>query len=143
MGRICGHCKEVFLPKRKNVMYCSSSCRQMAYMQRKFVPPVAINNLQEIELQNKPNEKPSIDSLDNQTNEPSIDVLEENKKVSIDVLKNVNQTDIPLTNTIINETQDFITIVDYDYNIKINNNSHYFAWIELRWSTTLFGSLNY
>ena len=103
MGRICGHCKEVFLPKRKDVMYCSPSCRQMAYMQRKFVSPVIINNLQEIELQNKPNEKPSIDSLNNQTNETSIDVLEENKKVSIDVLKNVNQTDIPLTNTIINE----------------------------------------
>lgn len=36
MEKICEHCGEVFEAKRKDVVYCSASCRQMAYMNRKL-----------------------------------------------------------------------------------------------------------
>lgn len=36
MEKICEHCGEPFEAKRKDVVYCSASCRQMAYMNRKF-----------------------------------------------------------------------------------------------------------
>lgn len=36
MEKICEHCNETFDAKRKDVVYCSASCRQMAYMNRKL-----------------------------------------------------------------------------------------------------------
>lgn len=36
MEKLCEHCGETFEAKRKDVVYCSASCRQMAYMNRKL-----------------------------------------------------------------------------------------------------------
>ena len=85
MEKICRHCSDLFTAKRKDVVYCSASCRQMAYLERQF------NAIPENELvngtsnQSKISFNPSIDTL-NKNNETSIDVLSEDSEPSIDTL---------------------------------------------------------
>lgn len=38
MTHSCNHCKTEFRQRRRNQFYCSQSCRQMAYVERKFAP---------------------------------------------------------------------------------------------------------
>src|ERR1700759_2271376 len=33
--KICLYCQEAFIPKRSDAQYCSSSCKQLAYLNRK------------------------------------------------------------------------------------------------------------
>ena len=95
MEKICEHCSDLFTVKRKDVVYCSASCRQMAYLNRRLNAHYTdeINNRIALHdpLDPKPsNPKPSIDGLQNskENNEPSIDTLGKYTKPSIDVLKN-------------------------------------------------------
>ena len=36
MQKICPHCKQEFSPKRKDQLYCSKKCRDLAYKKRKY-----------------------------------------------------------------------------------------------------------
>jgi hypothetical protein len=87
MEKLCPHCQTPFIGKRKDTLYCSQSCRQMAYMERKTNVHANLSlgaNVKE----NKPNAEPSIDVLEetagtstvneHQKNEPSIDGLKLN-----------------------------------------------------------------
>lgn len=86
MEKICRHCSDLFTAKRKDVVYCSASCRQMAYLERQFntIPENELVNGTLYQLQSKLN--PSIDTL-NKNRETSIDVLSEDSEPSIDTLQ--------------------------------------------------------
>ena len=86
MEKICEHCNEQFNVKRKDVVYCSASCRQMAYMDRKFnfSPNMLHGTIQAIPLSDDIDNEPSVDTLQ-QKNETSIDGLENYTETSIDV----------------------------------------------------------
>jgi hypothetical protein len=97
MEKICEHCNEQFIVNRKDVVYCSASCRQMAYMERKFnsTPEKVNKKIYVIPLSDTPKDETSTDVLRND-NEASIDTLQNNEEPSIDVLefnsKNANHT---------------------------------------------------
>lgn len=92
MEKICEHCGDLFIVKRKDVLYCSASCRQMAYLNRRLNAHYTdeINNRNQ--LHDTSNHKPSIDGLQNRedNDETSIDILNKNNETSIDVLENIN-----------------------------------------------------
>ena len=86
MEKICEHCNELFIVKRKDVVYCSASCRQMAYIDRRFNSVMnneTVGTLTEIPLCDMPNTKPSIDGFKNNA-ETSIDTSPKNEESSID-----------------------------------------------------------
>lgn len=110
MEKICEHCSDLFIAKRKDVVYCSASCRQMAYMERRlnsfsgsepvneFPNQTQISNLS-IDTSNT---KMSIDAL-NKNSETSIDGLGEYDETSIDTLQTektnqINKSETSLTN---------------------------------------------
>lgn len=45
MERLCEYCKDSFAAKRIDMLYCSHSCRQMAYMLRKATPNSSLDSL--------------------------------------------------------------------------------------------------
>lgn len=71
MEKLCEHCGHVFMAKRNDSLYCSASCRQMAYMERRLNPLISY---------------PSIDGYSN-SGDPSIDGYGEPEETSIDTLK--------------------------------------------------------
>lgn len=79
MSRICPYCKDPFIPKRIDAVYCCQSCRQMAYMERKTNLSVNINSLDGFKISENQNE-PSTKLI-----YPSTDFLQENKKPSINM----------------------------------------------------------
>ena len=114
MEKICEHCGDLFIVKRKDVVYCSASCRQMAYLNRRLNAHYTdeINN--RVQLHNVSNHNPSIDGLSNskENNEPSIDILNKHIVTSIDVLKNnhserANTINISSNNLINEPTQTY------------------------------------
>jgi hypothetical protein len=48
MERICGYCQNQFAPKRTDSVYCSHSCRQLAYVLRKANSNATLNGLKEL-----------------------------------------------------------------------------------------------
>lgn len=58
MEKICPHCNEIFVVKRIDSIYCSRSCRQMAYINRKsrqelplpILPSLEVSALSEAEI---------------------------------------------------------------------------------------------
>jgi hypothetical protein len=48
MERICGYCQNPFVPKRTDSVYCSHSCRQLAYVLRKANTNPTLNGLKEL-----------------------------------------------------------------------------------------------
>jgi hypothetical protein len=86
MEKICEHCNDLFIVKRKNVVYCSASCRQMAYIDRRFNSVMnneTVGTLTGIPLSDMPNTKPSIDGSRNNA-ETSIDTSQKNEEPAID-----------------------------------------------------------
>ena len=49
MEKECQHCKKIFTVKRIDSVYCSRSCRQMAYMVRKAQKPKPLETIAEIQ----------------------------------------------------------------------------------------------
>lgn len=101
MEKSCEHCNELFIGKRSDSVYCSSSCRQMAYMERRLnpFPNDVLNRMKNeesfptgktsIDLSPQ-NQEPSIDS--SLKNDPSINASEKNQEPSIDGYTNDNET---------------------------------------------------
>lgn len=48
MEQICEYCKQPFTPKRADALYCSHSCRQLAYVLRKAAGGNGIDGLKEL-----------------------------------------------------------------------------------------------
>ncbi len=91
MEKTCQYCKETFVAKRIDSVYCSRSCRQMAYMDRKqnvikIIPPLALRNegLEITDLKNNKNpiHETSIDG--SEMRKSNIDGSLKNKNPSID-----------------------------------------------------------
>lgn len=53
MSYQCGYCKETFQPKRTDSLYCSHSCRQMAYVLRKATTNSVLQGIQVTDQQEK------------------------------------------------------------------------------------------
>lgn len=53
MERICEYCKSPFVPKRTDALYCSHSCRQLAYVLRKATDN-AIEGLNNLTFKHEP-----------------------------------------------------------------------------------------
>lgn len=87
MEKPCEHCGDLFIGKRSDSVYCSSSCRQMAYVGRRLNPfhNDAINGIRNEESFADRSGKTSIDS--SLKNYPSIDGSEKNQEPSIDGLE--------------------------------------------------------
>ena len=111
MEKICEHCGDLFIAKRKDVTYCSASCRQMAYIGRRYYAVTENEPVNGIPNHYQPSSlsslKPSIDAL-NKNRETSMDVLNEDNETSIDTLQSekinhINKSEIPLTNELINK----------------------------------------
>lgn len=115
MEKICAYCKFLFTAARKDALYCSPSCRQMAYINRNMANSLKgyAYRLQDQNV-NYADLKLSIDgfekkeaSTDGSTEHPelsidtsnknvkaSIDTLEKNTKPPIDVFKEKQETSI-------------------------------------------------
>ena len=94
MEKICEHCRALFTVKRKDVVYCSASCRQMAYLSRRLNTQYTNEINKRVQLHDASNHKPSIDELQNRedNNEPSIDVLENNHSETTNNIKTSNSS---------------------------------------------------
>ena len=116
MEKICEHCGYLFIVKRKDVVYCSASCRQMAYLNRRLNAHYTdeINN--RIQLHDTSNHNPSIDGLQNgeENYETSIDTLNKNNEPSIDTLRKYTEPSIDDIENRYSETAN---------NIKTSNSS--------------------
>lgn len=105
MEKICEHCSDLFIAKRKDVVYCSASCRQMAYMERRLNSFSGSEDICQTQISNlsidTSNTKPSID-ISKKDSETSIDGLREYNETSIDILEtekinHIDKSEIPLT----------------------------------------------
>jgi hypothetical protein len=83
--KTCAYCGEVFIPERRNGMYCSPTCRQYSYIKRKtgeaprdraqqkenvnqelqFMPPLIIEDSEETVILPAENENKSLESAGN------------------------------------------------------------------------------
>lgn len=111
MEKICEHCGDLFIAKRKDVVYCSASCRQMAYMERRLNSFSGSEDISQTQISNlsidTSNTKPSID-ISKKDSETSIDGLGEYDETSIDTLQkekinHINKSETSLTNELINK----------------------------------------
>src|ERR1700741_115547 len=103
MEKQCEHCQAIFKAKRIDTVYCSHSCKQMAYMDRKFGSSLngSINNQgKEPLIQSQPSiiklgkpVYPSIDVSEQQNNKTSIDVSDKTSKISKEPFETVNYRD--------------------------------------------------
>ena len=50
MSRICPYCKNSFIPKRMDTVYCCPSHKQMAYLERKMNLSVNLKSLDGLNL---------------------------------------------------------------------------------------------
>lgn len=136
MSRTCPYCKDPFIPKRIDAVYCSQSCRQMAYIERKINLSININSLDGFKISENQSE-PSTKLI-----YPSTDISLENKKPSIDVLKQ-NIIEQPKTEEkyqryessfinelveLTNERNNVVTL----YTLFMENNSGAFQWVSSR-----------
>ena len=112
MEKICEHCGDLFIVKRKDVVYCSASCRQMAYLNRRLNAHYTdeINN--RVQLHDASNDEPSIDGLQNweENNETSIDILNKNNETSIDTLSKHTEPSIDVLENSHSETSNTVLI---------------------------------
>ncbi len=83
MERTCPHCKETFVLKRTDSVYCSPSCRQMAYMTRKMNTELVSRSLNQVDV-SALSEKANAEATETNHDEP-VRVSPEIKKPSIDV----------------------------------------------------------
>lgn len=116
MEQICEYCKQPFMPKRADALYCSHSCRQLAYVLRKAAGGNGFDGLKELTYKPNPskvaqeNKEPSIktalvnnyqstltERLDEQLQEltdkieePSIKHIKENNYPSINITASDN-----------------------------------------------------
>ena len=80
MEKNCEYCKNIFTVERADARYCSPSCRQMAYMERKINSKANLN---------------AIEGVVNNETYPLIDASRENKETPIDTMpENVNTSNI-------------------------------------------------
>lgn len=130
MKKYCEHCNDEFEAKRKDVVYCSPSCRQMAYMERKLRNGSISDTIEGITM---PKNETSIDTLEENVNS-SIDILKEQtellsdsiqngdtegKKPSIDVSQNVNKEAYKeVVSEFVNEIHDMVNTRDYIYTLN-------------------------
>ena len=106
MEKICAYCKFLFTAARKDALYCSPSCRQMAYINRNMANSLkgyAYRLQDQNQNVNYADLKLSIDALEekdlsidisNKNAKASIDTLEKNTKPPIDVFKEKQDTSI-------------------------------------------------
>ena len=61
--KLCLHCGEVFIPNRSDAQYCSSSCKQLAYLERRegkmeeselVQEEIVVKNTEELPVKNSP-----------------------------------------------------------------------------------------
>jgi hypothetical protein len=136
MSRICPYCKDPFIPKRIDAVYCCQSCRQMAYMERKTNLSVNINSLDGFKMSENQSETSA------KLIYPSTDISEENKKPSIDALQQ-NIIEQPKTeekyqryessfiNELVELTNERNNVVKL-YTLFIEDNSGAFQWVSSR-----------
>lgn len=74
METLCEYCKKPFVPKRSDALYCSSSCRQLAYVLRKVRtnPDLGTAEHPSIRLNSYGDEKELSTQLNNGSKYPSI-----------------------------------------------------------------------
>ncbi len=131
MKKNCEYCNDIFEAKRKDVVYCSASCRQMAYMERKlqnFSEPSSIQDLTfhnstenfktSIDVLKEESENKSVETIQNplsESNKLSIDVLRKESEPSIDVLKTTKQNEgyQEASSNLINDIADLMNNRDY------------------------------
>ncbi len=106
MTRICPYCKDSFIPKRIDAIYCCPSHKQMAYKERKMNLSVNLRSLDRLELREN-DADPSINSLSKNEKAstkliyPSIDGSQINHNPSINVdVKNYPSTKMIYPSTI-------------------------------------------
>lgn len=126
MEKICEHCGDLFIVKRKDVVYCSASCKQMAYLNRRLNAHYTdeINN--RVQLHDTSNHKPSIDGLQNskENNETSIDTLNKNNEPSIDILnKHIEPSIDDLENNHSETTNDVSTEFEQETTNNLNTSN--------------------
>jgi hypothetical protein len=92
MEKTCPYCQKPFEVKRKDATYCSRTCRQMAYMNRRISGLIANSKKESVgNIENSNEEQEtSIDVLSKQSSVPN--VLEEELKPSIDTLEGNGNT---------------------------------------------------
>src|SRR5580700_2329362 len=85
--KTCLHCQEPFIPKRSDAQYCSASCKQLAYLNRK----------NEEESEEEPIELPLEDDTRVKTSVKTSVKIPVNTNVMTDGRVSVNEKLIPKT----------------------------------------------
>lgn len=115
MEKQCEYCQTPFEAKRPDKLYCSDSCRQMAYIGRRITPPFKKVSNDGLEL-SKNQIEPSIDVL-SETGEASIKTNEKSKTSIDSLLEDFNRQEekeyIPYTSTCVDNLIELTNERDY------------------------------
>jgi len=84
MEKICPHCTKSFTVKRIDSVYCSRSCRQMAYIGRKTKADSIVVNINPVKAKDLPEDESLKIKLGLKGSKESAEIMPEGKMPSID-----------------------------------------------------------